>query len=262
VSVPSAPASTAPQPPITLRADWGADESISPEQPDYLPGEKIKAVVVHHTAESNSYTCDQAPAVVRGIYAYHVKKLGWKDLGYNFLVDKCGTVYEGRKGGIDRPVMGAHAYGFNSETTGISVLATYTDAAPSQAAMLSVTRIAAWNLGQYGADPAGTTTLTAGANGGNYFGKAWAKGTQLSFPTVHAHRDNYNTQCPGDAFYAQLGTLRSWTAGPVTGLKITSLTGVGVSGSTYYTKASVTVNWSATTPASLISDSSSSSTAR
>ncbi|PNG22758.1 N-acetylmuramoyl-L-alanine amidase [Streptomyces cahuitamycinicus] len=253
VSVPPAPASTAPQPPITPRADWGADESISPEQPDYLPGGKIKAVVVHHTAESNSYTCDQAPAVVRGIYAYHVKQLGWKDLGYNFLVDKCGTVYEGRKGGVDRPVMGAHAYGFNSETTGISVLGTYTDAAPSQAAMLSVARIAAWKLGQYGADPAGTTTLTAGASGRNYFGKTWTKGAQLSFPTIHAHRDSYNTQCPGGAFYAQLGTLRSWTAGPVAGLKITSLTGVGVSGSTYYTKASVTVNWSATTPASLIS---------
>ncbi len=253
VSVPPAPPSTAPQPPITSRAGWGADESISPEEPGYLPGEKIKAVVVHHTAESNSYTCDQAPAVVRGIYAYHVKQLGWKDLGYNFLVDKCGTIYEGRKGGVDRPVMGAHAYGFNSETTGISVLGTYTDAAPSQAAMTSVARIAAWKLGQYGVDPAGTTTLTAGAGGRNYFGKTWASGAQLTFPTIHGHRDGYNTQCPGNALYTQLGTLRSWAAGPVTGLAIKSITGAGVSGTTYYTKASVTVNWSAATPSSLIS---------
>ncbi|MFG3309647.1 N-acetylmuramoyl-L-alanine amidase [Streptomyces wuyuanensis] len=253
VSVPPAPPSTAPQPPITSRADWGADESISPEEPGYLPGGKIKAVVVHHTAESNSYTCEQAPAVVRGIYAYHVKQLGWKDVGYNFLVDKCGTVYEGRKGGVDRPVMGAHAYGFNSETTGISILGTYTDAAPSQAAMASVARIAAWKLGQYGVDPAGTTTLTAGASGRNHFGKTWTSGAQLSFPTIHGHRDGYNTQCPGAAFYTQLGTLRSWAAGPVTGLAIKSITGAGVSGTTYYTKASVTVNWSATTPPSLIS---------
>ncbi|MFD9973854.1 N-acetylmuramoyl-L-alanine amidase [Streptomyces sp. NPDC059017] len=253
VSVPPAPPSTAPQPPITSRAGWGADESISPEEPGYLPGEKIKAVVVHHTAESNSYTCDQAPAVVRGIYAYHVKQLGWKDLGYNFLVDKCGTVYEGRKGGVDRPVMGAHAYGFNSETTGISVLGTYTDTAPSQAAMASVARIAAWKLGQYGVDPTGTTTLTAGADGRSYTGKTWASGAKLSFPVIHGHRDGYNTQCPGDALYTQLGTLRSWAGGPVTGLAIKSITGAGVSGTTYYTKASVTVNWSATTPSSLIS---------
>ncbi|WP_407077605.1 N-acetylmuramoyl-L-alanine amidase [Streptomyces sp. SCSIO 30461] len=253
VSVPPAPPSTMPQPPVTSRAGWGADESISPEEPGYLPGGKVKAVVVHHTAESNSYTCEQAPAVVRGIYAYHVKQLGWKDLGYNFLVDKCGTIYEGRKGGVDRPVMGAHAYGFNSETTGISVLGTYTDTAPSQAAMTSVARIAAWKLGQYGVDPTGTTTLTAGAGGRNYSGKTWAGGARLSFPTVHGHRDSYNTQCPGNALYTQLGTLRSWTAGPVTGLAIKSITGAGVSGTTYYTKASVTVNWSATTPTSLIS---------
>ncbi|GAB2575408.1 hypothetical protein GCM10027168_05440 [Streptomyces capparidis] len=252
-TVPTAPPSTAPRPPITPRAGWGADESISPEEPGYLPGEKIKAVVVHHTAESNDYTCAQAPEVVRGIYAYHVRELGWKDIGYNFLVDKCGTVYEGRKGGVDLPVMGAHAYGFNSETTGISVLGTYTATAPTQAAMASVARVAAWKLGQYGVSPTGTTTLTAGDKGTNYFGKSWAKGAQLTFPTIHGHRDGYNTQCPGDAFYAQLPTLRTWADGPVTGLALKSITGAGVSGTTYYTKAQITANWSATTPAPLIS---------
>ncbi|MEU6617788.1 N-acetylmuramoyl-L-alanine amidase [Streptomyces parvus] len=253
VSVPPAPPSTVQQPPVTSRAGWGADESISPEEPGYLPGSKIRAVVVHHTAESNSYTCEQAPAVVRGIYAYHVKQLGWKDIGYNFLVDKCGTVYEGRKGGIDRPVMGAHAYGFNSETTGISVLGTYTDTAPAQAAMASVARVAAWKLGQYGVDPAGTATLTAGASGRSYSGKTWASGAQLSFPAVHGHRDGYNTQCPGDAFYSRLSTVRSWAAGPVTDLAIKSVTGAGLSGTTHYTRSGITVSWSAGTPSSLVS---------
>ncbi len=214
-SVPAAPPSIAPKPAITSRAGWGADESISPEKPGYLPGGKVKAVVVHHTAESNNYTCEQAPAVVRGIYAYHVKQLGWKDIGYNFLVDKCGTLYEGRKGGVDKPVMGAHAYGFNAETTGVSVLGTYADAAPSKEAMTSVARIAAWKLGQYGVDPTGTTTLTAGADGTNYFRKSWAKGAKLTFPAIHGHRDGYNTQCPGDAFYNQLPTIRSWAGGQV-----------------------------------------------
>ncbi|MFV2117561.1 peptidoglycan recognition protein [Streptomyces sp. Act-28] len=252
VSGPPAPPSTVPRPPITSRAGWGADESISPEAPGYLPGGKIKAVVVHHTAESNTYTCEQAPAVVRGIYAYHVKQLGWKDVGYNFLVDKCGTVYEGRKGGVDRPVQGAHAYGFNAETTGISVLGTYTDAAPSQAALVSVARIAAWKLGQYGVDPAGTTTLTAGDSGRSYTGRTWSKGAQVSFPVIHGHRDGYNTQCPGNAFYGKLATIRSWAAGPVTGLAVKSVTGTGVSGTTHYTRSSVTVSWAATTPTALV----------
>ncbi|MCX4701763.1 peptidoglycan recognition protein [Streptomyces sp. NBC_01373] len=252
-TAPTAPPSTAPRPAITSRAGWGADESMSPEAPGYLPGGKIKAVVVHHTAENNDYTCAEAPAVVRGIYAYHVTSLDlkWKDIGYNFLVDKCGTVYEGRKGGVDRPVMGAHAFGFNSETTGISVLGTYTDVAPSQAAMVSVAKIAAWKLGQYGVNPTSTTTLTAGADGTNYFRKSWAAGAQLSFPTIHGHRDGYNTQCPGDSLYAKLPTLRAWAAGPVAGLTIKSVSG-GVSGTTYYTKAGVTVGWAATTPSSLI----------
>jgi hypothetical protein len=210
-------------------------------------------VVVHHTAESNSYTCAEAPSVVRGIYAYHVKTLGWKDIGYNFLVDKCGTVYEGRKGGVDRPVMGAHAYGFNAETTGISILGTYTDVAPSEAALVSVAKAAAWKLGQYGVSPTGTTTLTAGDAGRNYSAQTWAKGAQLSFRTIHGHRDGYNTQCPGDQLYGKLATIRSWAAGPVTGLATTSLTGAGQVSTTYYTKAAVTVNWSATTPSSLIS---------
>ncbi|GGQ34133.1 hypothetical protein GCM10010266_66830 [Streptomyces griseomycini] len=253
VSAPPAPPSTAPRPSITSRAAWGADESISPEEPSYLPGEKIKAVVVHHTAESNDYTCAQGPAVVRGIYAYHVKQLGWKDLGYNFLVDKCGTVYEGRKGGVDRPVMGAHAYGFNSETTGISVLGTYTSTAPSTAAMTSVARIAAWKLGQYGVAPTGTATLTAGDSGRSYSGKTWAKGDRLTLPAIHGHRDGYNTQCPGDAFYGKLATVRTWAGGPVSGLTLKSVTGGGTSGTTTYTKAGITVSWSATTPAALIS---------
>ncbi|MFD7700436.1 N-acetylmuramoyl-L-alanine amidase [Streptomyces caelestis] len=252
VSVPPAPPSTAPRPPITSRADWGADESISPEEPSYLPDGKIKAVVVHHTAESNDYTCAQGPAVVRGIYAYHVKQLGWKDLGYNFLVDKCGTVYEGRKGGVDRPVMGAHAYGFNSETTGISVLGTYTSTAPSTAAMTSVARIAAWKLGQYGVAPTSTATLTAGDSGRSYSGRTWAKGDQLTLPAIHGHRDGYNTQCPGDAFYNKLATVRTWAGGPVSGLTLKSVTGNSTSGTTTYTKAAVTVNWSATTPAALV----------
>ncbi|MFF0450494.1 N-acetylmuramoyl-L-alanine amidase [Streptomyces sp. NPDC004609] len=252
-SAPSAgPPSTAPRPVITPRSGWGADETLSPEAPTYLPGGTVKAVTVHHTAGSNNYTCAQAPEVIRGVYAYHLGKT-WKDIGYNFLVDKCGTIYEGRKGGVDRPVVGAHAYGFNNETTGISILGEYTKTAPSQAALQSVARIAAWKLGQYGVSPTGTTVLTAGAAGSSASKGSWQAGAKLTFNTIHGHRDGYATECPGNLVYNQLATVRDLAGGSVTGLAVTSLTGVGVSGSTYYTKAAVTVNWKATTPPAFIS---------
>jgi uncharacterized protein with LGFP repeats len=252
VTSPTAPPSTAPRPPITPRSGWGADESMSPEAPSYIDG-KIKAVVVHHTAQSNDYTCAEAPSIINSIYTYDVTTLGWKDLGYNFVVDKCGTVYEGRKGGVDLPVVGAHAYGFNSQTTGIAVLGTYTDAVPSTEAMTSVARVAAWKLGQYGVEPDATITLTTALDGRNLAGRTWGPGEQLTLPAIHGHRDGYNTVCPGDAFYAALGTVRTLAAGPVTGLALGTVTGTSTVGTTPYTNGPLTVTWSATTPAALIS---------
>ncbi|MFF9402831.1 N-acetylmuramoyl-L-alanine amidase [Streptomyces sp. NPDC014744] len=250
-TLPPAPPSTVPKPPIVTRAGWGADESMSPEAPEYLNG--VKAVFVHHTAETNNYSCADSAAIVRGLYAYHVKANGWKDLGYNFVVDKCGTVFEGRKGGVDRPVFGAHTYGFNRDTAGIAVIGTYTDAAAPTAATTAVARVAAWKLGQYKVDPAGTTTLTAGATGGNFAGTRFTSGTAYTFNTVSGHRDGFNTQCPGTKLYGQLPAIRSLAAGPVTGLTVKSVTGAGLSGTTYYTKSAVTVGWSASTPSVFVS---------
>ncbi|MFZ4295980.1 N-acetylmuramoyl-L-alanine amidase [Streptomyces sp. SID8376] len=249
-SEPTAPPSTVPQPPVTSRADWGADESKSPDPSEY--NTDVKAVFVHHTDGANDYDCAESPAIVRGIYAYHTEVNGWNDVGYNFLVDKCGTVFEGRKGGIDRPVLGAHTYGFNRESAGIAVLGTHITGGASDAALAAVARVAAWKLGQYGADPAGTVKLTAGATQTNYFGTAFTAGEQYTFHRVSGHRDGFNTQCPGNALYAQLPTVRTWAAGPVDGLRIVSLTDATAKGSTYYTKGTPVVRWSATTPAALI----------
>ncbi|MFD8910322.1 N-acetylmuramoyl-L-alanine amidase [Streptomyces sp. NPDC059575] len=251
-AVPTAPSSTVPRPSIVPRSGWNADESISPEAPAYIDG-KIKAVVVHHTASTNNYTCAEAPSIINAIYTYDVTGLGWKDLGYNFVVDKCGTIYEGRKGGVDLPVVGAHAYGFNSQTTGIAVLGTYVDAAPPTAALTSVARLAAWKLGQYGVQPDATVTLTTALPGQNLAGRTWGPGEEMALPAIHGHRDGYNTLCPGDAFYAALGTVRTLAAGPVTGLQLRTVTGTGVVGTTPYTNGPVTVTWSATTPAALVS---------
>ncbi|MFE9608054.1 peptidoglycan recognition protein [Streptomyces sp. NPDC006012] len=253
-TMPPAPPSTVPRPPIVSRAGWGADESRSPDPSEY--NADVKSVFVHHT-DGADYTCDQSAAIVRGIYVYHTSdksdEKAWNDIGYNFLVDKCGTIFEGRKGGVDRPVLGAHTYGFNRESTGIAVLGTYTTAGASSAALTSVARVAAWKLGQYGADPAGTVQLNAGATQTNFFGKDFTAGTKYTFPRIAAHRDGYNTQCPGDSLYGQLSTIRTLAAGPVQGLKVASVTGATLNGSTYYTKGAVTVKWSATTPSSLVS---------
>ncbi|MEU1177449.1 N-acetylmuramoyl-L-alanine amidase [Streptomyces sp. NPDC005820] len=251
-TTPTAPKSTVPEPPIRSRADWGADESISPDAPEY--NDDVRVMFVHHTDGTNDYTCDQTPAIIRSIYAYHVQVSGWKDIGYNFLVDKCGTLYEGRKGGVDLPVLGAHTYGWNRQSAAVAVIGDYTQTKATDAALTSIARLAAWKLGQYGADPAGTVQLTAGATQTNFFGKSFTSGSPYTFNRISGHRDGYNTQCPGGLLYDQLPTVRAWAAGPVQGLKVTSVAGgATLSGSTYYTKGAVTVKWTTTTPGTLIS---------
>ncbi|WP_437075206.1 peptidoglycan recognition protein family protein [Streptomyces sp. enrichment culture] len=256
----TAEGTTVPQPPVVSRAEWGADETRSPDPSEYNPD--VKAVFVHHTAGAE-YDCAESPAIVRGIYAYHTEPdnpntqakegNGWNDIGYHFLVDKCGQIFEGRKGGIDKPVLGAHTYGFNRESTSVSVLGNYVSGAASDAALASVARVAAWKLSLAGADPAGTVELTAGATQKNYAGTQFYAGSKYPFDRISGHRDGMQTECPGNSLYAQLPKIRTWAAGPVQDLKVTSLTGATASGSTYYTKSSVTVRWSSTTPASLIS---------
>ncbi|MFF0010461.1 peptidoglycan recognition protein [Streptomyces sp. NPDC005374] len=252
---PTAPPSTVPEPPIVSRADWGADEKLSPDPSEY--NADVKAVFVHHTAGSNDYTCAESASIVRAIYAYHTAPdpdgNGWNDIGYNFLVDKCGTIFEGRKGGVDKPVLGAHTYGWNRESAGIAVLGEYTAAGASNAALTSVARIAAWKLGQYGVDPNSKVQLTAGATQKNLAGTSFTSGSLYTFDRISGHRDGYATECPGTSLYDQLPTIRAWASGPVQGLKLTSLTGATLSGSTYYTKGAITAKWSTTTPASLIS---------
>lgn len=243
-SATTGPPSTVPQPPIVSRAAWGADESLNNEAPGY--GTTINAVFVHHTAQTNSYSCTDSPAIVRGLRALHLNQ-GWKDIGYNFVVDKCGTIFEGRKGGIDRPVIGAQAEGFNTNTTGIAVIGTFTTEDAPIAAKTAIARVAAWKLGQYKVDPLGKVTLTAGVANGKF-----KLGQSAVFNRISGHRDAYATECPGTVLYNALPTLRSWAAGPVAGLTIKSLSGASLSGSTYLTKGAVTVNWTATTPSSLI----------
>lgn len=188
---------------IITRAEWGADESLVRCQSDQTSS--AKGVFVHHTAGSNSYSEAEAPGIIRGYLAYHTQSRGWCDIGYNFLVDRFGNIYEGRAGSIDKAITGAHASGFNSSTIGVSVLGTYTGSAPSSAAQKAVERVIAWKANTYGFSPTGSMTLTSGGGGTSKY----PAGQKVTLKTVSGHRDTSYTDCPGGAFYSRLGAMRT-----------------------------------------------------
>ena len=192
----------AARPTIITRAQWGADESIRRGNPSY--NTTVKVGFVHHTASSNDYTPDQAAAMVRGIYAYHVKSNGWSDIGYNYLVDRYGRAYEGRAGGLDRFVIGAHTGGFNKDSFAVSLLGDFTTVPPSQATVGMTVKLLAWKLGSAYRDPKGTAVLTS-AGGGT---SKYPAGTNVTFDVVSGHRDAGSTSCPGNTTYARLPGIR------------------------------------------------------
>ncbi|GAA2368772.1 N-acetylmuramoyl-L-alanine amidase [Streptomyces cuspidosporus] len=195
---------TAPRPRIVTRAGWGADEKL--RESGHLYTKTVKVAFVHHSVTGNAYTCSQAPSVMRAIYRYHVQSMGWRDFGYNFAVDKCGNIYEGRSGGVTKAVQGAHTLGFNKNSMGIAVLGTYSSKKPSSKAVKAVAKLTAWKLGLFGRNPGGTTHLTSA--GGNKY----KKGTKAKLRVISGHRDGYNTECPGGALYRKLGTVRDMAA--------------------------------------------------
>ncbi|MER5595773.1 peptidoglycan recognition protein [Streptomyces sp. NPDC002265] len=190
-----------PRPRIVTRLGWGASEGL--REKGFVYSSKVKAAFVHHTASGNTYTCAQAPSLIRGIYRYHVKSMGWRDIGYNFLVDKCGNIYEGRAGGVAKPVRGAHTLGFNTDSMGIAVLGTFGTTRPAAAAVTAIARLTAWKLGLSGANPRGKTYLTSG--GGNLY----RKGKKVRLNVISGHRDGFATECPGQQLYGKLGTART-----------------------------------------------------
>ena len=163
---------------------------------------------VHHTAGSNSYRPEDSAGLVRGISAYHVQGNGWCDIGYNFLVDRFGTIFEGRYGSLTRPVIGAHTLAFNRDTLGVSAMGDFATAAAPAAMTSSISKVLGWKLSLYDRDPRATAQLTSG--GGT--GAKWAAGTVVTFNVVSGHRDGYATDCPGDVLYRELPALRDAAA--------------------------------------------------
>ncbi len=179
-----------PRPTIVTRKQWGVNtkHQSSCESPVSAP--TMSAVVLHHTVNSNDYTKAEAPGVVRAIHLYHTKSRGWCDVGYNFLVDRFGTIYQGRRGGIEKQIRGAHAgnWDVNTYTTGISMIGNFETINVPYALRDAVVSLMAWRLASFGVDPMGTATF-----GGK------------KMPAISGHRDVHKsgirpataTACPG-----------------------------------------------------------------
>ena len=196
VQVPLRRPAATPEPAIVPRASWGASESIRRGPPSYAP--RVRFATVHHTAGRNAYTQAEAAAIVKGIQLYHVQGNGWNDIGYNFLVDRFGTIYEGRYGGIDRPVVGAHARGFNTGAVGVALLGTYSDTAPTSAAQKALTALLAWRLDVAHVDPLSLPNVISGGS------ERFAASVPVLLRAVSGHRDTGFTECPGDVLYSRL----------------------------------------------------------
>ena len=190
----------APRPRIVTRAEWGADEEWRNGGPWF--NRTIKQVHVHHTVNSNDYLPEDVPALLQGIYRYHTKNLGWSDVGYNFLVDRFGQLWEGRAGGIGRPVQGAHTLGFNRTSTGVAVIGDFETVAPEPKVVRALVRLAAWKLDKHGRQPIQTTGVTSQGS------DMYPDGQRVRLPVIDGHRDTNGTACPGQHLYALLPVIR------------------------------------------------------
>jgi hypothetical protein len=179
----------APKPRIRSRAAWGANERLRSGSPSYGT---VQAGFVHHTVNANQYTRAQVPSIIRGIYAYHTQSNGWSDVGYNFLVDRFGRIWQGRAGNINRNVIGAHTYGYNHVSFAMSAIGNFETAGPSTKMLRAYGRLMAWKLGQYG--------INAGSKRRRLEGR--------TFRAINGHRDAGSTACPGTYLYNRLPKIR------------------------------------------------------
>jgi hypothetical protein len=204
------PAAAPAAPAIITRAQWGADESMRTCRPDLST--EVVAAAIHHTASTTAYSAADVPGLLRGFLAYHTRPeaaggRGWCDIGYNFLVDQFGRVFEGRAGGVDVPVVGVHTGGFNSRTFGVSAIGSYDSVSPTPAMTEAIARLVAWKFAMHRIPGSGTVSMVSGGGATKF-----PAGTVVTFPTIFAHRDVQLTSCPGQRLYDQLGAIRARVA--------------------------------------------------
>lgn len=190
-----------PAPKVMSRSEWGVGTStIWPAS-----NAKLTGAVIHHTAGVNNYSAAESPGIVRSIWNYHTYGRGWGDIGYNFLVDKYGNIFEGRTGSLAPPdtqmPIGAHAAPGNTGSVGVSVMGNYTSKNIEPAALNGVVNVLAWQFGRAGVDPHGTFS---------YYDRGWQ-----SIAAINGHKDISNTACPA-RIYPELGKIRTITKDRIT----------------------------------------------
>ncbi|MFI9610333.1 peptidoglycan recognition protein [Streptomyces sp. NPDC052023] len=199
---------SAPRPPVVPRSFWAEGSATGGKQPPPRYDDSVVAVFVHHTDTPNGYRCADVPQIIRDLYAGQTGARDFDDIGYNFLVDRCGTIYEGRAGGVDRPVTGAHTVGFNHRTAGIAAIGTFTEGAEVPRVMTdAIAALAAWKLGMSGTDPHTQVRLVSSSSLSRF-----AAGTPATLPALAGHGDGYMTSCPGAALTARLPEIRDLAA--------------------------------------------------
>jgi len=204
---------------ITPRAGWGASRCKPRKTAGYGT---VDLAFVHHTDSINGYSRSESASVVLGVCLFHRNVNRWNDIGYNYLVDRYGQVFEGRAGGLEAPVVGAQAGGFNLFSTGIAAIGTYSSVRFPAAGINSMAALLAWKFSQLGIPAVGTATVPS--DGGPF--TPFRKGTPVTLNHISGHRDADSTACPGSALYRQLPALRARVTqleGPVSGLQLGSL---------------------------------------
>jgi hypothetical protein len=197
-------AAGAGQPPIIARREWALGDSPPARAPGYGT---VRLAFVHHTESPNGYSQGEVPAMLRAIYVFHRYGRGWNDIGYNFVVDLYGRIFEARAGGIAEPVVGAHAGGYNIYSTGIAVLGEFGSVAPSPAAIDALEALLAWKLPLHCVPIQGHVNVRVDPSGAIY--SRYPANAKVSLPRIAGHRDADSTECPGNALYPQLPGIRT-----------------------------------------------------
>ena len=151
---------------------------------------------VHHTVNANDYSPEDSAGIVLGIAKYHRDHNGWNDIGYNFLVDRYGQIFEGRGGGIDQPVIGAQAEGWNRLSTGVANLGTFSDVPQTPEAIDAIARLLGWKMTLHGIPCEGTVVLTSGGGARNRYSYGTRSRCSASAATATAARPSARaTRC-------------------------------------------------------------------
>jgi hypothetical protein len=191
------------QPPIIARAAWARGQAPPRHVPEYGT---VKVAFIHHSESPNGYAPAEVPSILLSIFIYHRYVRDYFDIAYNFAVDDFGRIWEARAGGIDEPVIGAHAGGYNAESTGIVVLGSFMNVVPPPVALRALEQLLAWKLSLHGVPALGTVEVEVEPSAVGY--SAFAPGSRISLPRIAGHRDGDQTSCPGNALYGQLPSIR------------------------------------------------------